>query len=116
MRYCLMMYRHSGSADVQPTLHLYLQDLKAARVGDTWVRGGAPAPALPGFRPARPMMYAGLFPVAASDFDALAVVSVVQQQPLLVFVLQKTVLSSMANRLENNAMSIGTVGIRAFVH
>jgi len=79
-----------------------LRDLKAARVGDTWVRrpdragpdaggGGknaAAAPAsspsssstvagalklaLPGFRPAKPVVFAGLFPASADAYGQLS--------------------------------------------
>ncbi|KAJ9525439.1 hypothetical protein QJQ45_003160 [Haematococcus lacustris] len=52
-----------------------MKDLKAARVGDTWHLQGRPVAALPGFKPARSMVYAGLYPVDAADFDALATVS-----------------------------------------
>ncbi len=54
------------------------KDLKAARVGDTWTLHGTShqAEPLPGFRPARSMVYAGLYPMNAADFDELAVVRV----------------------------------------
>ena len=42
-----------------------------ARVGDTIVDADKPAPALPGFEQIKPMVFAGLFPVNASDYENL---------------------------------------------
>jgi GTP-binding protein LepA len=42
-----------------------------ARVGDTIVAADNPAPPLPGFEPIKPMVFAGLFPVNASDYENL---------------------------------------------
>src|SRR6202011_1614304 len=42
-----------------------------ARVGDTVVEDGHPAPPLPGFEAIKPMVFAGLFPVNASDYEML---------------------------------------------
>jgi len=52
-----------------------IKDLKAARVGDTWLVAGTRAEVepLPGFRSAKSMVYASLYPVDSEDFDALAV-------------------------------------------
>jgi GTP-binding protein LepA len=42
-----------------------------ARVGDTIVAADHPAPPLAGFEPIKPMVFAGLFPVNASDYENL---------------------------------------------
>jgi GTP-binding protein LepA len=42
-----------------------------ARVGDTIVEDGHPAPPLEGFEAIKPMVFAGLFPVNASDYEML---------------------------------------------
>eukprot|EP00983_Pelagomonas_calceolata_P088974 1157263-Pelagomonas_calceolata.AAC.11 len=66
---------HSLDQHVMP---LDTSDLKAARVGDTWLVAGTRAEVepLPGFRSAKSMVYASLYPVDSEDFDALAVVRV----------------------------------------
>ncbi len=41
-------------------------------MGDTLYRKETPVTPLPGFKPAKSMVYAGVFPVAADEFDTLA--------------------------------------------
>ncbi len=42
-----------------------------ARMGDTIVEADRPAPPLPGLEATKPMVFAGLFPVNATDYEAL---------------------------------------------
>ena len=49
-----------------------IKELKAARVGDTLTRADAPATeALAGFKEIKPQVFAGLYPVDSSEYDAL---------------------------------------------
>ncbi len=49
-----------------------IKDVEGAPVGDTITHADRPAPApLPGFRRVQPRVFAGLFPVAADDYEAL---------------------------------------------
>eukprot|EP00878_Enallax_costatus_P030694 GHUV01033471.1.p1 GENE.GHUV01033471.1~~GHUV01033471.1.p1 ORF type:complete len:237 (+),score=75.25 GHUV01033471.1:242-952(+) len=49
-----------------------IKDVKAARVGDTWHLARQPVPPLPGFKPVKPMVFAGLYPASADDYESLA--------------------------------------------
>src|ERR1700726_2796499 len=42
-----------------------------ARMGDTIIEAANPAPPLPGFEATKPMVFAGLFPVLATDYENL---------------------------------------------
>jgi len=42
-----------------------------ARMGDTVIEAGSSAPPLPGFEAIKPMVFAGLFPVNATDYEVL---------------------------------------------
>src|SRR2546429_9649941 len=42
-----------------------------ARMGDTVTDASRPVPALPGFEAIKPMVFAGLFPVLADDYEPL---------------------------------------------
>ncbi|KAK9810141.1 hypothetical protein WJX72_005508 [[Myrmecia] bisecta] len=48
-----------------------LKTTKSARVGDTWFLDKQPVPALPGFKPSKSMVFAGIYPVSAADFEQL---------------------------------------------
>ena len=48
-----------------------IKDVADARMGDTMVEADRPAPALPGFEAIKPMVFAGLFPVLADDYEPL---------------------------------------------
>jgi len=49
-----------------------IKDIADARVGDTITDERRPAPEpLPGFRPSQPVVFCGMFPVDAGDYDAL---------------------------------------------
>ena len=48
-----------------------IKDVADARMGDTVVEAERPAPALPGFEAIKPMVFAGLFPVLADEYEPL---------------------------------------------
>jgi len=48
-----------------------IKDVADARMGDTVIEADRPAPALPGFEAIKPMVFAGLFPVLADDYEPL---------------------------------------------
>jgi GTP-binding protein LepA len=48
-----------------------MKTVKEARVGDTLYHENKPVPALPGFKPAKSMVFAGVYPVETTDFDLL---------------------------------------------
>ena len=48
-----------------------IKDVAEARMGDTITEADRPAPALPGFEAIKPMVFAGLFPVLADDYEPL---------------------------------------------
>jgi len=48
-----------------------MKTVKEARVGDTIYRTGHPVTSLPGFKPAQPVVFAGIFPVENADFELL---------------------------------------------
>jgi len=48
-----------------------MKTVKEARVGDTIYHTKKPVPALPGFKPAKAMVFSGIYPVETSEFDLL---------------------------------------------
>ncbi|MGC8915942.1 MAG: translation elongation factor 4 [Thermoanaerobaculum sp.] len=48
-----------------------LKELRQVRVGDTVLDAASPAPPLPGFREAKPMVFAGLYPVDSGAYPLL---------------------------------------------
>ena len=48
-----------------------IKQVADARMGDTIVEAGSSAPPLPGFEAIQPMVFAGLFPVLADDYEPL---------------------------------------------
>lgn len=50
---------------------LGMKTVREARIGDTIFSPKAPVKPFPGFRPAKPMVFAGIFPVENSEFELL---------------------------------------------
>lgn len=50
---------------------LGMKSTNESQVGDTFHHISAPVPALPGFRPAKPMLFAGLYPMDPSELPKL---------------------------------------------
>ena len=49
-----------------------IKEISAVRVGDTVTQAKRPASeALPGYQPALPVVFAGLYPINVDDYDAL---------------------------------------------
>lgn len=48
-----------------------MKTTKSARVGDTWHLAKQPVEMLPGFKPAKSMVFSGMFPISGADFEAL---------------------------------------------
>ena len=48
-----------------------IKQVADARMGDTIIEAERPAPPLPGFEATKPMVFAGLFPVLADDYEPL---------------------------------------------
>ncbi|HXP23090.1 MAG TPA: translation elongation factor 4 [Candidatus Sulfotelmatobacter sp.] len=48
-----------------------IKQVADARMGDTIIEAGSQAPALPGFEAIKPMVFAGLFPVLADEYEPL---------------------------------------------
>ncbi len=48
-----------------------MKTVKEARIGDTFHHAKETVEALPGFRPAKPMVFAGIYPVDATDYPPL---------------------------------------------
>ena len=49
-----------------------IKTIKEARIGDTIYHAKKPVTAFPGFKPAKPMVFAGIYPIESSDFGALS--------------------------------------------
>ncbi len=48
-----------------------MKTVKEARVGDTFYHSKKPVEALPGFKPAKSMVFAGIYPIDTSDYEEL---------------------------------------------
>lgn len=49
-----------------------MKTIKEARIGDTIYHAKKPVTAFPGFKPAKPMVFAGIYPIESNDFGALS--------------------------------------------
>ncbi len=49
-----------------------MKTVREAKIGDTICHKNTAVEAFPGFKPSKPMMFAGIFPVVNTDFEALA--------------------------------------------
>jgi len=49
-----------------------MKTIKEARVGDTIYHTKKPVESFPGFKPAKPMVFAGIYPVESNEFEALS--------------------------------------------
>jgi translation factor GUF1, mitochondrial len=49
-----------------------MKTIHEARIGDTVYHTKQPVPAFPGFKPAKPMVFAGIFPIDSDDFTLLS--------------------------------------------
>ena len=49
-----------------------MKNVKEARVGDTIFNSKKPVEPFPGFKPAKPMVFAGIYPVESTEFDLLS--------------------------------------------
>jgi elongation factor 4 len=73
-----------------------MKTVKEARVGDTLYQEKKPVTALPGFKPAKPMVFAGIYPTDASDY------------PLLRDAIEKLTLNDASVHLEKeSSMALG---------
>lgn len=71
-----IMYPHPVSTGELTTGHVGyivagMKTVKEARVGDTFYHTKKPVEALPGFKPAKSMVFAGIYPVDSQDFEIL---------------------------------------------
>lgn len=48
-----------------------MRSCREAHIGDTFFHVGTKVAPLPGFKPAKPMVFAGVYPMDASEFDRL---------------------------------------------
>ncbi|MCK4264863.1 translation elongation factor 4 [Candidatus Babeliales bacterium] len=48
-----------------------MRTVREARVGDTFYQKGKPVPTLPGFKPAKSMVFAGIYPTDTSEYENL---------------------------------------------